>query len=50
MQHSKVKKRMRRDISKFKLTTRRFKFDNFRRYPGNNVVREDLLDLIMSGA
>ena len=33
-QYFKVKQRMRRDVGAFKLTTRRFKFDNFRRYPG----------------
>ena len=49
-QYFKVQERMRRDIGAFKSTTRRFKFYNFRRYPGNNVVREDLLDLVMSGA
>ena len=30
-QYFKVKERMRRDIGAFKSTTRRFKFDNFRR-------------------
>ena len=30
----KVKERMRRYVGAFKSTTRRFKFDNFRRYPG----------------
>ena len=30
----KVKVRMRRDVGAFKSTTRRFQFDNFRRYPG----------------
>ena len=30
----KVKERMRRDVGAFKSTTSRFKFDNFRRYPG----------------
>ena len=34
VQYFKVKERMRRDVSAFKLTTRIFKFDNFRRYPG----------------
>ena len=33
-QYFKVKERMRRDVGAFKSTTRRFKFDNFRRYPG----------------
>ena len=41
---------MKRDVGAFKSTTRRFKFDNFRRYPGRHVVRKDLLDLVMSGA
>ena len=35
-----VKERMRRDVGAFKSTTRRFKFTNFRRYPGIHVVRE----------
>ena len=33
-QYFNVKKRMRRDVDAFKSTTIRFKFDNFRRYPG----------------
>ena len=33
-QYFKVKERMRRDVGAFKSTTRRFKFDNFRRNPG----------------
>ena len=33
-QYFKVKERMRRDVVAFKSTTRRFKFDNFGRYPG----------------
>ena len=49
-QYFKVKERMRRDVGAFMLTTRRFKFDNFRRYPGRHVVRKDLLDLVLSGA
>ena len=35
-QYFKVKERMRRDVGAFKSTTRRFKFDNFRRYPGKH--------------
>ena len=33
-QYFKVKERMSRYVSAFKLTTRRFKFANFRRYTG----------------
>ena len=33
-QYFKVKEIMRRNVDAFKSTTRRFKFDNFRRYPG----------------
>ena len=33
-QYFKVKERMRIDVGEFQLTTRRFKFDNFRHYPG----------------
>ena len=33
-QYFKVKEKMRRDVGAFKSTTRIFKFDNFRRYPG----------------
>ena len=33
-QYFKVKEIMRRDVGAFKLTTRRFKFDNLRRYLG----------------
>ena len=32
-QYFKVKKRMRRDEGAFKSTTKRFRCDNFRRYP-----------------
>ena len=33
-QYFKIEERMRRDVGAFKSTTRRFKFNNFRRYPG----------------
>ena len=33
-QYFKDKERMRRDVGSFKSTTRSFKFDNFRGYPG----------------
>ena len=38
-QYFKVKERMTRDVGAFKSTTRRFKFDNFRHYPGRQCAR-----------
>ena len=48
-QYFKVKERMRRDVGAFKSMTRRFMLISDV-IQGDNVVREDVLDLIMSGA
>ena len=42
-QYFKVKERMRRDVSAFKSTTRRFKFDNFIRYLGRQCCAKEFI-------